>query len=174
MTAALELSDPVAFGQVYRRHRRLVMSSAWRVVRDRELAEDLAQDVFAWLWSNPHAYDGRVGLAGYLAMVARSRAIDALRSARARSRLDERLRTESGTRAPFSDDVALLSIVRRDEAGELRALVAQLSFVQRQALAMTYWGDLPIAAVAVRLGVPEGTVKSRVRLARTRLAQRLA
>jgi RNA polymerase sigma-70 factor (ECF subfamily) len=174
MTGALELSDPVVFARIYRRHHRLVMGSAWRIVRDRELAEDLAQDVFAWLWSNPHVYDGRVGLSAYLAVVARSRAIDALRSARARSRLDERLRTEATTRAAFSDDVALRSIVRHEEAGEVRALVAQLSAVQRQALAMTYWGELPVAAVAARLGLPKDTVKSRVRLARARLARRLA
>ena len=174
MTDAPDLSDPAVFGRVYRRHLRAVVASAWFVVRDRELAEDLAHDVFAWLWSNPRAYDGRIGLAAYLVMVARSRAIDARRRANARARLEDRLRIEAAARDALADDAgALRSIVRREEAGELRTLVAQLGAPQRQALALTYWGELPVAAVADRLGVPEGTVKSRVRLGRERLARRL-
>jgi RNA polymerase sigma-70 factor (ECF subfamily) len=170
-----DLSDPATFARIYRRHHRRVVSSAWRVVRDRELAEDLAQDVFAWLWRHPRAYDGRVSLPAYLAMVTRSRAIDALRSAGARSRLDERLRLEVTARAaPAAEDAVLRSIVRRDDARQLRARVMELAPAQRQALALVYWGDLPTAAVAARLGLPHGTVKSRVRLARERLARRLA
>jgi RNA polymerase sigma-70 factor (ECF subfamily) len=170
-----DLSDPATFARIYRRHHRRVVSSAWRIVGDRELAEDLAQDVFFWLWRHPRAYDGRVSLPAYLAMVTRSRAIDALRSAGARSGLEERLRFEVTARAaPAADNPVLRSIVRRDDALELRALVMELGAAQRQALALVYWGDLPTAAVAARLGLPHGTVKSRVRLARERLARRLA
>jgi RNA polymerase sigma-70 factor, ECF subfamily len=170
-----DLSDPGTFARVYTQHHRRLVSSAWRVVGDRELAEDVAQDVFAWLWRHPRAYDGRVSLAAYLAMVTRSRAIDALRNAGARSRLDERLRLEATAFAASStDDPVLRSIVRRDDARELRALVMELGAAQRQALALVYWGELPAAAVAARLGLPHGTVKSRVRLARERLARRLA
>jgi RNA polymerase sigma-70 factor (ECF subfamily) len=170
-----DLSDPCTFAQIYRRHHRLLVSSAWRIVGDRELAEDVAQEVFAWLWRHPRAYDGRASLPAYLAMVARSRAIDALRNAGARARLDERLRPEAMARvASATDDPVLGSIVRRDDARELRALVMELGSAQRQALALVYWGELPLAVVAARLGLPQGTVKSRVRLARARLARRLA
>jgi RNA polymerase sigma-70 factor, ECF subfamily len=167
-----DLSDPGTFARVYRRHHRRLVDSAWRVVRDRELAEDVAQDVFAWLWSNPRAYDGRVSLAAYLAMMARSRAIDAVRNASARSRLDERLRAEAP--AHVDEDPVLRAIVRRDDARELRAHLTELSAAQRQALALIYWGELPLAAVATRLGLPQGTLKSRARLAREKLARRLA
>src|SRR5919198_309295 len=71
----MDLSDPHVFARAYRRHRRAVVASAWRVLGDRDVAEDVAQDVFAWLWSHPHAYDGRASLAAYLALIARSRAI---------------------------------------------------------------------------------------------------
>jgi RNA polymerase sigma-70 factor, ECF subfamily len=169
-----DLSDPATFARIYRHNHRRVVSSAWRIVGDRELAEDLAQDVFTWLWRHPRAYDGRVSLPAYLAMVTRSRAIDALRNAGARSRLDERLRLEATARAASTtDDPVLRSIVRRDDALALRALVTELGAAQRQALALVYWGELPVAAVAARLGLPHGTVKSRVRLARERLARRL-
>jgi RNA polymerase sigma-70 factor (ECF subfamily) len=167
-----DLADPGTFARIYRQHHRRLVSSAWRVVGDRELAEDVAQDVFAWLWRHPRAYDGRVSLPAYLAMVTRSRAIDALRNAGARSRLDERLRLEATTST--TDDAVLRSIVRNEDARELRALVMELGATQRQALALVYWGELPLATVAARLGLPQGTVKSRVRLARERLARRLA
>jgi len=170
-----DLSDPGTFARIYSQHHRRLVSSAWRVVGDRELAEDVAQDVFAWLWRHPRAYDGRVSLAAYLAMVTRSRAIDALRNAGARSRLDERLRHEATARvACATDDPVLGTIVRSDDSRQLRALVLELGAAQRQALALAYWGELPLAAVAARLGVPQATLKSRVRLARERLARRLA
>jgi RNA polymerase sigma-70 factor (ECF subfamily) len=157
----VNLSDPHVFAGVYRHHRRRVMTIAWRIVHDRELAEDLTQDVFAWLWSHPHAYDGRTSIGAYLGLAVRSRAID------------ERLRDEA-VRAPARDpDDAVAALISSDEARELRALVAELSDAQRQALALTYWADLSIAAVAARVGLPEGTVKSRVRLARERLARSL-
>jgi RNA polymerase sigma-70 factor (ECF subfamily) len=170
----IDLSDPGTFARLYRQHHRRLVSSAWRVVGDRELAEDVAQDVFAWLWRHPRAYDGRVSLAAYLAMVTRSRAIDALRNAGARSRLDERLRLEARARVVCTDDPVLRSIVRSDDARELRALVMELGAAQRHALALVYWGELPVATIAARLGLPQATVKSRVRLARERLARRLA
>jgi RNA polymerase sigma-70 factor (ECF subfamily) len=171
----IDPSDPDTFARIYRHHHRRVVSNAWRIVGDRELAEDVAQDVFTWLWRNPRAYDGRVSLGAYLAMVTRSRAIDALRNAGARSRLDERLRLEAKPQvAGTTDDPVLRSIVQSDDARELRALVMELGAAQRQALALVYWGELPLAAVAARLGLPRATVKSRLRLARERLARRLA
>jgi RNA polymerase sigma-70 factor (ECF subfamily) len=169
-----DLSDPGTFARVYRRHHRRLVSCAWRIVGDRDLAEDVAQDVFAWLWRHPRAYDGRASLPAYLAMVTRCRAIDAVRNAGARSRLDERLRLEATARAPCTTDDPLLRCVRRDDSRELRALVMELGAAQRQALALVYWGELPLAAVAARLGLPQNTVKSRVRLARERLARGLA
>jgi RNA polymerase sigma factor (sigma-70 family) len=169
----VDLSDPHVFAHVYRRHRRAVMSSAWGVLRDRELAEDVAQEVFAWLWSHPRAYDGRTSIRGYLAVIARSRAIDAWRRAETRERLGDRLRHEATGAVPADGENIAAALIRRDDASALRGLVAELTDVQRQALVLTYWAELPAAAVAARLGLPEGTVKSRLRLARERLAQRL-
>ena len=167
----VDLSRPEVFAAVYRRHRRLVFSSVRRVVRDRELAEDVTQEVFAWLWSHPRAYDGRASLGAYLALIARSRAIDAWRTADARVRLDERLRREATPRASAAEDGAPLgALIRSDDAKQLRALIAQLTERQREALLLAYWAELPLSALAARLGVPESTAKSRVRLARERLA----
>jgi RNA polymerase sigma-70 factor (ECF subfamily) len=171
----MDLSRPDVFAEAYRRHRRLVVHSAWRVVHDRELAEDVAQEVFAWLWRHPRAYDGRSPLSAYLALMARSRAIDAWRSADARTRLSERLRRDAAAgRSEIHDGPLDRALVRRDEADEVRAHVAGLTRRQREALVLAYWADLPLAAIAARLGVPESTAKSRVRLARERLATRLA
>jgi RNA polymerase sigma-70 factor (ECF subfamily) len=169
----MDLSDPHVFARAYRRHRRAVVASAWRVLGDRDVAEDVAQDVFAWLWSHPHAYDGRASLAAYLALIARSRAIDAWRSADARVRLDDRLRDEAARATSADGEGIIAALVRRDDAAQLRELVAELTDVQRQALALTYWAELPTTTVAARLGLPEGTVRSRLRLARERLAERL-
>lgn len=158
----MDLSEPDVFSAVYREFRRHVWSSAWRVVRDRELADDVTQEVFAWLWTHPRAYDGRSPLSAYLALLARTRAIDAWRSADARRRLGERLRREAPAphhEPPDHDDV--------------RAIVARLAPLHREALALAYWADLPLATIARRLGIPESTAKSRLRLARAQVARRL-
>jgi len=105
-------------------------------------------------------------------MLARTRAIDAWRSADARTRLTERLRKDAAGLAGHADDEAG-AVIRNHDAGELRALVAELTPPQREALVLAYWADLPLATIAARLGVPESTAKSRVRLARNRLSRRL-
>jgi len=170
----MDLSQTDVFANVYQRYRRLVLTSAWRILRDRDLAEDVTQDVFAWLWTHPRAYDGRGTLATYLALVARSRAIDAWRSADARIRLDERLRTDAVAEVRATDEGALVgTLVRRDDAGELRALMADLPRRQGEALLLRYWADMPPAAIAARLGVPESTAKARLWLGRQNLSRRL-
>ena len=72
-----DLRDPHTFDDAYRRYRPEAFAAALRVLRDPVAAEDVVQEVFAQLWRRPQFYDERRGsLGGYVALLARSRAID--------------------------------------------------------------------------------------------------
>lgn len=168
------LGDPAAFHAAYLEHHAAVVRTALAVVRDRPLAEDIAQDVFLTLWRRPERFDATRGdLGPYLRLLARSRALDAWRTARCGTRAQERLleraradRHEAGTTAD--------AVEARTRSTELRAAVRRLPESQREAVALAYWGDMAASEVASRTAVPLGTAKSRVRLGLGRLRSELA
>ena len=88
----MDLRDPEAFQTVYAAHSRRVYANAYRILGDAAKAEDTVQDVFLRLWLHPDRFDERRGeLGSYLAMMARSRALDIARSDSAGARAGERL-----------------------------------------------------------------------------------
>jgi RNA polymerase sigma-70 factor (ECF subfamily) len=167
------LDDRHAYASVYDEHAGPVFRAALAVVRDREIAEDVTQDVFLELWRHPHRYDRARGeLRPFLLLLARSRALDACRRAATARRARERLEREVVCVAPPSEDAAVAA--QRTAAGRVvRAGVRRLPAEQRDAIALAYWGGLSAAEIAASSGAPLGTVKSRVRLGLVRLARDL-
>jgi RNA polymerase sigma-70 factor (ECF subfamily) len=87
----VDLRDPEAFQAVYATHSRRVYANAYRILGDAAKAEDTVQDVFLRLWLHPDRFDERRGeLGSYLALMARSRALDIARSDSAGARAGER------------------------------------------------------------------------------------
>jgi RNA polymerase sigma-70 factor (ECF subfamily) len=165
--------DDTALAAIYDRYSALVFGVATRLV-DRSAAADVAQEVFVQLWQRPSGFDpARGALRTYLAVMARRRAVDALRrSGRARAR-EQRASTANGRTLPGSpetDEAALASV----DAGKVRRAVADLPKDQRRAVELAYFGGMTFRQVAVELDIAEGTAKSRLRLAMTKLARTLA
>jgi RNA polymerase sigma-70 factor (ECF subfamily) len=160
----VELRDPEAFQTVYATHSRRVYANAYRILHDAAKAEDTVQDVFLRLWLRPDRFDERRGdLGSYLALMARSRALDIARSESAGARAGERLAAAVEADPPQAerpDD----QVEARDRSARLRAAVGQLPNRQREAVALAFWGDLPAREIAERTGVPLGTARSRLRL----------
>ena len=160
----MNLHDPQVFQTVYAAHSRRVYANAYRVLHDAAKAEDTVQDVFLRLWLHPDRFDeGRGDLGSYLALMARSRALDIARSDSAGARAGERLVATVEADPP--------QVVRPDERVEarersalLRSAVGRLPKLQREAVALAFWGDLPAREIAERTGVPLGTARSRLRL----------
>ncbi len=169
----VDLTSPEAFAAAYDRHRARVFAIALRIVRRRELAEDITQDVFAWLWAHPERYDARRPLGAYLTVIAHSRATDAWRRGAAERRASERLSSEPGARGHRVDTDPAVLVERAHTRAQIRAAVTGVPVVQREALVLSYWGELSRREVAMRTGAPLGTVKTRVRLAMERLARTL-
>jgi len=152
------------FSTAYDTHRARAFSSAVRVLGDRAAAEDVVQDVFLALWRDPTLFDpARGSLAGYVAMMARSRAVDRMRSQTAARSAVERLGYRDEAR-PGVEEGPSDAVARRDEAGRVLEAVADLPAPQRDAVLLAFGRGLSAAEIARASGVPLGTAKSRLRL----------
>jgi RNA polymerase sigma-70 factor (ECF subfamily) len=167
------VGDSDAFHAVYRHHYAAVLGAAQAVVRNREVAEEVTQDVFLALWSRPERYEpSRGGLGAYLRLLGRSRAVDAWRSQRARSQTQDRLARSMGA-ATRTTDEPVVELARRARTVALLKAVSTLPAPQREALVLAFWGAMTSGEIALRTNVPVGTAKSRLRLAVARLRAEL-
>jgi RNA polymerase sigma-70 factor (ECF subfamily) len=163
------LNDPHAFERAYREHRAGALAAAHGVLRDPGVAEEVVQDVFAHLWNRPRAFDERRGsLRGYITMLARSRAIDRWRSQAAHESAVIRL----GTRTPAEHERSAADhAIERERARTAAADVDRLPKPQRDAILLTFAKGLTPTEIGAAIGVPPGTVKSRVRLGLDKLRE---
>lgn len=168
LVARIQAGDDRALGEIYDQHSALVHGLARRVTGDEYLAQDVTQEVFAYLWETPERVDlERGSLRTFLAMVAHRRAVDEVRRRARRVRVETSGVPEPAVAGPEGEVVAALTEGWRDE--RLAAGLDALPVEQRTALELAYYGGLTYKQVAQRLGVPEGTAKSRLRSGMLRL-----
>jgi RNA polymerase sigma-70 factor, ECF subfamily len=160
----IALASPAGFTAAYLAHRNLAFSAAQRVLGDAAAAEDVVQDVFTTLWRDPSKFDARRGsFPGYVGMLARSRAVDRVRSRNAGAAAVDRLAVRDAEREAVQESTAD-RIARSDEAVRVLAVVRDLPPAQRDAILLAYGRGLTTPEVARAAGVPIGTAKSRLRL----------
>jgi RNA polymerase sigma-70 factor (ECF subfamily) len=161
----MDLRDPRTFERAYREHFPRAYAAARRVLDDADRAADAAQDAFLRLWRHPDRFDESRGEIGaYLALMARSRAIDIWRAEHARGRATDRLAVLEGGDAASGHDEPAEAAVRTADRAAVLAAVRSLPAAQREAVALAYWGELSPREISERSGVPFGTVRSRIRL----------
>jgi RNA polymerase sigma-70 factor (ECF subfamily) len=168
LLARIQAGDGDALGEVYDEHAGLVYGLARRVTRDEQLARDITQEVFTYLWELPGRVDlTRGSLRSYLAMVAHRRAVDEVR------RHERRTRTEAASARPEAEEGPEPEVVAATTASwrktRLAAMLDRLPAEQREAVQLAYYRGQTYTQVAKTLGIPEGTAKSRLRLALARL-----
>ncbi|HEV3377196.1 MAG TPA: sigma-70 family RNA polymerase sigma factor [Thermoleophilaceae bacterium] len=170
----IALASHAGFTAAYVAHRQLAFSAAQWVLADAAAAEDVVQDVFTALWRDPAKFDPTRGsLAGYVAMMARSRAMDRLRTRNAGAAAADRLAVREAVREPVEDSTAE-RVARLEAAGRALGVVGELPAAQRDAILLAYGRGLTTAEVARAAGVPIGTAKSRLRLGLRRAREVLA
>ncbi len=166
LIARLAAGDDEALTEVWQRHAPLVFGLARRVTGDSSTAEDVTQEVFVTLWQQPERFDARRGsLRAYLGVHAQRRAVDALRREGRRTDREHRhhrLHQKADASPDERAECATLSRAVRDSIGKLPA-------EQREAVELAYYRGLTHREVASTLGIPEGTAKSRLRLAQAKL-----
>ena len=144
--------------QLYDRYSGIVYSVALRVLNDTGAAEDVLQEVFLQLWRNPGVFDsGRGSLGAWLAVIARNRAIDAVRKRKPETEVENVI---------LSVDCDLESETGRKASIEkARAALVNIPAEQRKALEMAFFQGLTHMEIAAKTGEPLGTIKTRIRAA---------
>ena len=164
--------DEEALKEVIEAYGGLVFGMAKRIVNDPNLAEEVAQDTFLSLWRRPGAFDSRRGgMGSFLVGVARNKSVDLVRREESVRRRRDSLAAEVEAKSldPAADGLGAV-----DDREQVRDALAQLSAIQREAVVLAYFGGRTYREVAVELGVPEGTAKTRLRDGMLRLRQLLA
>jgi len=154
--------DLDALEELYDRYKTMAYSIALRITGEPALAEDVVQEAFLGAWRNAARYvEGRGSVKTWLLSIVHHRAIDAIR------------RRRPTTELPETDAVAPVELTLPDLWGSVaegldRAAILEalgaISAVQRESLELAYFGGLTQVEISDRLGVPLGTVKSRMRL----------
>ena len=176
LVARAAQGDERAIGQLYDRYGAVLYAVAYRIVGQRADAEEVVLEAFAQAWREAPRFEaGRGSVAGWLTMIARSRALDLVR---ARSRRDRITATAAaGPAGRVARDGRVPARSRR-RARSRRAAAARcsrrwrrLSPPQRQAIELAYFEGLSQSEIAERLQEPLGTVKTRVRLGMQKLRE---
>ncbi|MGD9889779.1 MAG: RNA polymerase sigma factor [Dehalococcoidia bacterium] len=159
--------DLDALDRLYERHGRAAFSIAYSIVGSVEAAEDVVQDAFLTIWRRAGTYvPSRGNARTWMLTVTRHRAIDIVR-ARAARPSGVSLDIAGALAAQDGDPAA--EAMRRIEATSVRAALDVLPSAQRQVIDLAFFSGLSYPEIAERIGLPLGTVKSRIRLALERL-----
>ncbi|GHH89233.1 RNA polymerase sigma factor [Streptomyces capitiformicae] len=170
----LVYGDESALREAYATYGGLVRRVAVRVTHSTASAEDVAQEVFAQLWSRPYGFDPRRGsLRTWLSMLAHRRAVDWVRS-EARHRKDARADDSALAAIPDTGPGPDEAVVDRERSLLLHTALAELPRTQREVVHLAYFAGRTYRQAAVELGIPEGTAKTRLRSALRKLAESLA
>lgn len=170
--------DELAFAELYDRYVDLVYSTSLRVLGDAQLAEDATQDIFVRLWRRPQAFMAERGrFVSWLMSVVRNRAVDELRARGRRQKREGVAGSEVQEAAlallPADGDDPVQTAQLREDQRTVRAALAGLPPEQRLALEMAYFGGYTQQEIALHLGEPLGTIKTRIRLGMQKLRRAL-
>jgi len=165
LVVAVQRRDQQALAELYRRHGGSLFTIALRVLTVRGLAEEVVQDIFTRLWQSPERFEpARGSLRSFLLAQTHSRAVDIVRSETSRRRR-EKSDADAVKAAYVLENEAVDSAIGE----EIQRAVKALAEPERVAISLAYFGGHSYVDVAALLGVPEGTVKSRIRSGLARL-----
>jgi RNA polymerase sigma-70 factor (ECF subfamily) len=158
--------DGEAFRELFDRRGPVVLGVLVRIVRSRESAEEILQEVFLQVWRLSRSYNPeKASPMAWLLMLARSRAIDYLRSQQALCRREEAGAWQAAEEPPPSADHLDTQVLER----HVRRAMENLPAPQRTSVELAFFAGLSHSQIADRLATPLGTVKSRIQLGLRRL-----
>ena len=174
LISALATGAVWAMDLLYQRYSGLLYSLAYRMVADRQVAEDLLQEVFLAVWRHACSYVPQSGsVAGWLTSILRHRALDYLRRRRRRGESKvipwEEWGRDEGTAFPDVWDEAW----QRVQGSLVRECLLRLLPEQRAAIELAYFEGLTQVEIAAACQLPLGTVKARMRLGLRHLRREL-
>jgi RNA polymerase sigma-70 factor (ECF subfamily) len=172
LVALVARGDDAALGELYDRVGGIAYGLALRVLRDERLAEDAVQEGFVAVWRSAAAFRAeRAKASTWILTLVHRRAVDLVRREERRRAepLTEEMTAGAGLATEATEEAAWL----RFERERVQAALQQLPDVQREALELAYYGGFSQSELAERLGVPLGTIKSRMFAGLARLRELL-
>jgi len=167
----IAIGDREALAELYNRYQQHLFRYLLQLTPDYGLAEEMLQDTFVAVWKSARTFEGRSSVLTWLIGIARRQAHNTLRRHKLPT-LDETVLEELIATEPEPEDFALASVAR----DELTAAFKQLTPVHREMIVLIFIEELSYPEVAHVLGIPVGTVKSRLsnakRMLRTLLDHR--
>jgi RNA polymerase sigma-70 factor, ECF subfamily len=172
LVALVARGDEPALAELYDRVGRVAYGLALRIVRDEWLAEDAVQEGFLAVWRTAASFRAeRAKASTWILTLVHRRAVDLVRREERRRAepLPDEIPMRTGEAGPPTDEAAWL----RYERERVQAALAQLPDTQREAIELAYYGGYSQSELAERLGVPLGTIKSRMFAGLARLRELL-
>ncbi|MFC1974862.1 RNA polymerase sigma factor [Chloroflexota bacterium] len=173
--------DAQAFEILFERYKELIRRHLVHIVRSEAAAQDLGQEVFLRVWTRAEQWDGRGSFKAWLYRIATNLALNHLRSVNRRREqplpaVDNWDEDEAGNLVPawLIDASALgpdVSLELAEQRGLFRRLVEALPKEKREVFRLVHEMEMSMRDAADELGIPEGTVKSRLYYAKRRLAR---
>ena len=158
--------DPTAMRMVVDVHGSSVLRSAVYKLGDPHLAEDVMQSVLIGIWQSPEKFDSRRGsLRSFLLAQCHGKCVDLVRSRNARVARETKVSGMTASTATPVDH----AVMQEHAATEVRRALALLPRAERDVIELAFYGGHTYRRVALLLGLPEGTVKARIRSALSRL-----
>ncbi|HEY4589795.1 MAG TPA: sigma-70 family RNA polymerase sigma factor [Thermoanaerobaculia bacterium] len=163
---------PEALSALYDRYAPALLAVARRILGSPADAEEVLQEVFLHVWNHAGRYDaGRSSVSTWLILIARSRAIDRLRSRKVVERTHET--SAQGNPVEHASPEGVENVFLQERRERVRGEMAKLPGEQRQILEMAFYEGLSQSEIAARAGLPLGTVKTRTLLAMKKLRNAL-
>ena len=166
--------DQSAWEEIVSLYFRRVFNIAYKFVGRHDEAEDLTQDIFLRLFKSLKTFDRRANFSTWLISVSRNLCIDHYRSTRREHEVVTHDVDVVVLAQPSAVDSPYTMLERRDRVALLRLALDKLAPSLRTAVILRDIQELSYQEIAERLGVPEGTVKSRINRGRTELARQIA
>jgi len=165
--------DREAFARLFDHHSPLVLGFLVRILGSRSEAEEVLQEVFLQVWRQASRYEpGRSTPRGWILVLARSRALDTLRSRESRQRREVEVSADGPL--PASPPVGTAGLEARERQAQVSSALDLLPAEQRRCIELAFFEGLTQSQIAHRLDAPLGTVKSRIHLGMNKLRQVLS
>lgn len=170
LVTQLGTGDERALASLYDRYSRPAYSLARRICVDELLAEDVVQEVFLAVWRDPSKYVAdRGAFSSWLLTLVHHKAVDAVRREGVHRRRQVSVDDETTDRMAPKSEGADVDAIGAVVAVDVRSALGELPAEQRTAMILAYYGGYTQREVAALVGVPLGTVKSRMFAAAARL-----
>ena len=168
LIANIARRDKAAMQVLFARHNVRVYRFIVRLIGDATAAEDLVSDVFLDVWRKADRFEGRSQVSTWLLAIARYKALSHMRG-----RTTEHLEDEIAEAIEDPAESPEMVLEQKDRGTLLRECLSQLSEAHREVVDLVYYHEKSMEEVAVILGIPEATVRTRMFYARKRLAELL-